>query len=157
MTQGHDVISPTTAPFAGSRGMTDDEVRGLVDAYACATELSLEAGLDGVEIHGANGWLVQQFFSSNTNLRTDDWGGSREKRMALPLVVVDAVDAVRRRHDRPDFIVGYRFSSEEPGERGLTIAAPSPWSTPCWTSRGGICTCPCGTSTRRRVGVRTPP
>ncbi|MDU0348222.1 NADH-dependent flavin oxidoreductase [Actinomyces sp. MRS3W] len=121
MTQGHDVVSPTTAPFAGSRGMTEAEVRGLIDAYARAAELSLEAGLDGVEIHGANGWLVQQFFSGNTNLRTDDWGGSREKRMALPLAIVDAVDAVRRKHDRLDFILGYRFSPEEPGERGLTM------------------------------------
>lgn len=105
-----------------TRAMTADEVEAAVAAYGRATELAIEAGFDGVEIHGANGYLIQQFFSGHTNRRTDKWGGSLENRMRFPLAVVDAVVAARQRMDRPDFIVGYRFSPEEAEERGLTMA-----------------------------------
>lgn len=121
LTRGHDVVGPTA--IAGrARALADGEVQALVQAFADAAALAMRAGLDGVEIHGANGWLVQQFFSENYNRRTDRWGGSLERRMAFPLAVVDAIDAVRRRMGRPDFIVGYRFSPEEPGQYGLTMA-----------------------------------
>ena len=66
--------------------------------------------------------LIQQFYSAQTNCRTDAWGGSLEKRMAFPLAVVDAVVGVRTKYQRPDFIIGYRFSPEEPGDKGLTMA-----------------------------------
>ena len=83
--------------------------------------LALRAGFDGVEIHGANGYLIQQFYSAQSNRRNDQWGGSLENRMRFPLAVVDAVVAVREKHQRDDFIIGYRFSPEEPGEDGLTM------------------------------------
>lgn len=106
----------------GVRAMTAAEIEAVIVAFGRATELAIEAGFDGVEIHGANGYLLQQFFSAHTNRRTDEWGGSLEKRMRFPLAVVDAVMATRARKQRPDFIVGYRFSPEEPEERGLTMA-----------------------------------
>ena len=121
MTKGHDIVGPTPELYSGARGLTDEEVRNLVDSFAYAAELALRAGHDGVEIHGANGWLVQQFFSETYNRRDDHWGGSLEKRLNFPLAIVDAIDAVRQKYNRPDFIIGYRFSPEEPGEYGLTM------------------------------------
>lgn len=104
------------------RAMTADEIKSAIAAFGRATELAIEAGFDGVEIHGANGYLLQQFFSGHTNRRTDEWGGTLENRMRFPLAVVDAVVAARAKHQCADFIVGYRFSPEEPEERGLTMA-----------------------------------
>ncbi|CBZ49068.1 NemA protein [Streptococcus gallolyticus subsp. gallolyticus ATCC BAA-2069] len=121
MTKGYDVIAPTADLLNGARELTGDEVEELVASFAYAAELALRAGHDGVEIHGANGWLIQQFFSANYNQRKDYWGGSLERRLHFPLAIVDAIDAVRRKYKRPDFIIGYRFSPEEPGEQGLTM------------------------------------
>ena len=74
-----------------------------------------------MEIHGANNYLIQQFFSAESNRRTDQWGGSLENRLRFPLAVVDVVTAIVQKHQRPDFIVGYRFSPEEAGEHGITM------------------------------------
>lgn len=83
--------------------------------------MAIQAGFDGVEIHGANGYLLQQFYSGASNRRTDKWGGAREKRMRFPLAVLDAVLEARKESGRNDFIVGYRFSPEEPWDDGLTM------------------------------------
>ena len=103
------------------REFTSDEIKKLVQDFAYATELSLKAGYDGIEIHGANNYLIQQFYSGATNKRTDEWGGSDEKRMNFPLQVVDACCKVREKYNRPDFIIGYRLSPEEPFEGGITM------------------------------------
>ncbi|OOF79088.1 NADH-dependent flavin oxidoreductase [Rodentibacter caecimuris] len=121
MTQGAELFAATGDIYGRFRTMTEQEVWDMVASYAYAAELVLKAGFDGVEIHGANGWQIQQFFSAQTNLRTDYWGGSLEKRMRFPLAIVDAIDAMRQKHHRPDFIIGYRFSPEEPGENGITM------------------------------------
>lgn len=121
MTQGYDVLAPSDYPYSGARAMTDAKVREMVHSFAHAAELAIKAGLDGVEIHGANGWLIQQFVSATYNQRTDHWGGSFEKRLNFPMAIIDAIDEVRKKYNRPDFIVGYRFSPEEPGEYGLTM------------------------------------
>lgn len=121
MTQGHDVVAPSGDYYGRFRTMTEEEVWQMVQHFAYSAELVLKAGFDGVEIHGANGWLIQQFFSATTNYRTDYWGGSLEKRMRFPLAIVDAIDAMRQKYHRPDFIIGYRFSPEEPGEQGITM------------------------------------
>lgn len=105
----------------GTRAATAEEVQSLIDAFANAADLALRAGFDGVEIHGANGYLIQQFYSAQSNRRDDEWGGSREKRMRFPLAVVDAVNAVKAKHGKNEFIVGYRFSPEEAGSNGLTM------------------------------------
>lgn len=104
-----------------ARAMTEAEVQHTISAYAAAAGLALEAGFDGVEIHGANGYLLQQFYSGKSNRRTDAWGGSREKRMRVPLEVAKAVLAVKEQAGRGDFIIGYRFSPEEEGEHGLDM------------------------------------
>ena len=69
---------------------TDEQIKKVIDGFAYATELSIKSGYDGIEIHGANNYLLQQFYSPYTNRRTDEWGGSDEKRMNFPLKVVDA-------------------------------------------------------------------
>ncbi len=101
--------------------LTEEQIQKIIEDFAHATELCIKAGNDGVEIHGANQYLLQQFFSDKVNRRTDKWGGSLENRLRFPLAVVDAVCAVREKLKRPDFIIGYRLSPEEPGERGITM------------------------------------
>lgn len=119
---GKDVVAPSADEKSGARALTEDEITGLIAAFGNATRLAIQAGFDGVEIHGANNYLIQQFYSAQTNLRNDQWGGSQENRMRFPLAVVDAVAAAKKNYGSDDFILGYRFSPEEPGERGLTMA-----------------------------------
>ena len=115
------IYSASADPVSGARAMSAAQVRDLAAAFGRAAALAIEAGFDGVEIHGANGYVLQQFYSAATNFRDDEYGGCRENRMRLALEVTDAVTAARRRSGRDDFIVGYRFSPEEPGELGLTM------------------------------------
>jgi len=103
------------------RELTDEEIKKIIEDFAYATEISLKAGYDGIEIHGANNYLIQQFYSPYTNRRTDEWGGSVEKRMNFPLKIVDACCKVREKFNKPEFIIGYRLSPEEPFEPGLTM------------------------------------
>lgn len=102
---GLDVVSASDLPItdAGNRGggarprpLTDSEVRSTIAEYAQAARNAVEgAGFDGVEIHGANGYLVDQFIQDGSNNRTDAWGGSVEKRSRFALEVAKAcVDAV---------------------------------------------------------------
>lgn len=94
--------------------MTDQQVRRVIEEFGEATRRAIEAGFDGVEIHGANHYLLQQFFSEFSNRREDDWGGSLEKRMAFPLAVTAQVKRVIAEANAPaDFILGYRISPEE--------------------------------------------
>ena len=116
-----DKISASASEKDGAREASAAEVEELIASFAQAADLALRAGFDGVEIHGANGYLIQQFYSAQSNRRNDQWGGSLENRMCFPLAVVDAVVAVREKHQRDDFIIGYRFSPEEPGDDGLTM------------------------------------
>lgn len=118
---GLDKISASASEAEHAREATAEEVEALIASYAQAADLALRAGFDGVEIHGANGYLIQQFYSAQSNRRNDQWGSSLENRMRFPLAVIDAVVAVREKHQRNDFIIGYRFSPEEPGDDGLTM------------------------------------
>ncbi|ORY36519.1 NADH:flavin oxidoreductase [Rhizoclosmatium globosum] len=74
-----------------SRELSVEEIKEIVQDYATAAKNSIEAGFDGVEIHGANTYLIDQFLSDKINKRTDDYGGSVEKRSRFLLEVVDAV------------------------------------------------------------------
>jgi N-ethylmaleimide reductase len=89
---GSGEFSPTSEPRALERG----ELPGIVSDYAHAAKAAVEvAGFDGVEIHAANGYLIDQFLRSGSNHRTDDYGGSIENRAKLLFEVVDAVaDAI---------------------------------------------------------------
>jgi len=83
--------------------------------------LAIEAGIDGVEIQGANGWLIEQFFGANTNQRHDQWGGNFEKRISFSIAIIQAINKIKKEMNRPDFIVGYRFSPERPRD-GFTMS-----------------------------------
>ncbi|ARF54741.1 alkene reductase [Streptomyces gilvosporeus] len=73
------------------RELTDAEIHETVDGFAAAARNALEAGFDGVEIHGANGYLVHQFLAPNSNRRTDAWGGDAERRNRFAVAVTRAV------------------------------------------------------------------
>lgn len=111
------VGNPRNVDAAGNmvvpRELSEAEIRGIIKDFGQVTRMAIDAGFDGVEIHGANTYLIQQFFSPLTNTRSDLWGGSVDKRMTFPLQVVNEVQTVVRQAKRPDFIVGYRFSPEE--------------------------------------------
>ncbi|MDU8925029.1 NADH-dependent flavin oxidoreductase [Pasteurellaceae bacterium LIM206] len=118
---GKDKVAPSADAETGARELTVSEIEQLIQAFGNAADLAIRAGFDGVEIHGANNYLIQQFYSGHSNRRTDEWGGSREKRMRFPLAVIDAVVAAKQKANKPEFIIGYRFSPEEPEELGLTM------------------------------------
>jgi 2,4-dienoyl-CoA reductase-like NADH-dependent reductase (Old Yellow Enzyme family) len=122
-----DVVSASTVPAEGEgkpvpRELTAMEVESIIRDFGETTRRAIEAGYDGVEIHGANGYLIQQFFSPHSNRREDRWGGSLEKRLAFPLAVVDEVKKVVAEYAKEPFVVGYRFSPEEPETPGITMA-----------------------------------
>jgi N-ethylmaleimide reductase len=81
-------------PFVTPRALETEEIPGIVAAYRQGAENALAAGFDGVEIHGANGYLLDQFLQDGTNKRTDQYGGSVENRARLLLEVVEAVVGV---------------------------------------------------------------
>lgn len=112
----------TEEPDVKPRALTEQEVDEMIKAFGETTRRAIEAGYDGVEIHGANGYLIQQFFSPHSNRREDRFGGSLEKRMTFPLAVVDEVKKVVKEHAPSSFIVGYRFSPEEPETPGITMS-----------------------------------
>lgn len=101
--------------------LTTEEIQQIVKEFYQATYRAIKAGFDGVEIHGANTYLIQQFYSGFTNNRTDIYGGTEEKRLRLPLEVLSAVNFAKARFSIKDFIVGYRFSPEEKEEAGITL------------------------------------
>jgi N-ethylmaleimide reductase len=78
-------------PFVTPRALETDEVPGIVEQYRQAAKNALEAGFDGVEVHSANGYLLDQFLRDGSNQRTDQYGGSIENRARLLLEVIDAV------------------------------------------------------------------
>ncbi len=73
------------------RALTRDEIKGVVADFRRAARNAMDAGFDGVEIHGANGYLIDQFLRTTSNVRTDEYGGSRENRLRFLKEVVDAV------------------------------------------------------------------
>ena len=103
------------------REMTEKEIEDTIRNFGEVTRRAIQAGFDGVEIHGANTYLLQQFFSSHSNRREDAWGGSLEKRMKFPLAVIDEVKKVIKEHGKDNFIIGYRFSPEEAENPGITL------------------------------------
>lgn len=93
--------------------ITEEEIYKVIEAFGLATRRAIQAGFDGVEIHGANHYLHQQFFSKWSNQRQDKWGGSYENRTRFIREVNDQVFKVIREEAPKDFIVGYRISPEE--------------------------------------------
>ncbi|MFY3327689.1 NADH-dependent flavin oxidoreductase [Vibrio fluvialis] len=104
-----------------SRELTEAEIFELIHDFGQATRRAIDAGFDGIELHGAHGFLIQNFLSPLFNQRQDQWGGSLENRMRFPLEVVREVRRVIDEHASRPFLLGYRISPEEPGEGALRI------------------------------------
>jgi N-ethylmaleimide reductase len=81
-------------PYETPRALETHEIADVIEAFRMAARNAMQAGFDGVEIHGANGYLLEQFLQSHTNLRTDHYGGSIANRARLLLEVVDAAIGV---------------------------------------------------------------
>ncbi|MEJ6348976.1 NADH-dependent flavin oxidoreductase [Holzapfeliella sp. He02] len=103
------------------RALSEDEINEVIKDFGKATKRAIEAGFDGIELHGAHGFLLQNFMSTHFNHRTDQWGGTLENRMRFPLEVVKEVQRVIAQYASKEFILGYRFSPEEHYEDGLTL------------------------------------
>ncbi|MFC5144153.1 FAD-dependent oxidoreductase [Streptomyces aureoversilis] len=105
-----DLVAPSAvqAPISPyvPHALTDDEVEATVEDFVRTAELARDAGYDGVEIMGSEGYLINEFIAAATNRRTDRWGGSYENRIRFPLEIV------RRTRERlgPAFILIYRLS-----------------------------------------------
>jgi len=87
------LVRPET-PYVQPRALKREEIPGVIEDFRRGARNAQLAGFDGVELHGANGYLIDQFLQDSTNLRTDDYGGSIENRARLLLEVVDAMIAV---------------------------------------------------------------
>lgn len=105
------------------RALSHNEILDVIIAFGEATRRAIEAGFDGVELHGAHGFLIQNFFSPLFNQRDDEWGSSLENRMRFPLSVVREVKRIIDLHAQRPFLLGYRISPEEADEGGLRIGA----------------------------------
>lgn len=91
------------------RAMTEEEIGHMVEMFAQTARRAKEAGFDGVELHGAHGYLINQFFSLYTNRRTDSYGGSLENRMRFPIEIYRRV----RELTGSNFLVSYRITARE--------------------------------------------
>ena len=91
---GHVSLVRPKKTYAVPRPLEANEIPGIIEAYRKGAENAQKAGFDGVEVHGANGYLLDQFLQSSTNQRTDDYGGSIENRARLLLAVTDAAISV---------------------------------------------------------------
>ncbi len=114
-TKGPSAVQPTGQQLAFYRGegpyrvpeaMSAEEISAVTEGFAQAARRAQEAGFDGVEIHGANGYLLDQFLTAHTNLREDGYGGSLANRLRL---TVDVIQAVRQSTTK-GFVVGVRTS-----------------------------------------------
>jgi len=113
-------VAPSEVPDPYSHNvphvLEEDEIADLVVVYARAAGRVERAGLDGVELHAAHGYLINQFLSPLTNRRTDRWGGSFDNRLRFLREVVAAI----RREASPDFPIGLRLSAGDFAAGGLT-------------------------------------
>ncbi len=108
---GEAPVCPSNDLETGARALNPDEVSGLVTDFVTAAERCDAAGFDGVELHGAHGYMICQFLSSTLNRRDDQYGGSLENRSRLLFEIISGI----RENCRPDFILGVRLSPERFG------------------------------------------
>lgn len=125
--RGRQPVSASTvaAPRPGyetPRALSAEEILQTIKDFGAATRRAIAAGFDGVELHGANTYLIQQFFSPHSNRRDDEWGGSLQKRMKFPLAVVNEAAQTIEKYSKHPFLLGYRISPEELEEPGITVA-----------------------------------
>lgn len=92
--QGQAVTYDGMQDLVTPRALETDEIRDVIDQFRQAAERAKQAGFDGIEIHGANGYLIDQFLRDGSNRRTDEYGGTVENRMRLLDDILDAVETV---------------------------------------------------------------
>jgi 2,4-dienoyl-CoA reductase-like NADH-dependent reductase (Old Yellow Enzyme family) len=102
--------------FAKPHAATQDEIELIKEGFAHAAEYLEKAGYDGIELHGAHGYLLAQFLSQTTNKRTDKYGGSLENRLRLILEVAEEC----RKRVKNDFIIGIKINSVEFQDKGFS-------------------------------------
>ncbi|MBC7090696.1 MAG: NADH:flavin oxidoreductase [Nitrososphaeria archaeon] len=112
---------PNVTPLAPSsdersKELTKEEIKAVVEEFAKAAERAVVAGFDGVEVHGAHGFLVNQFFSPLTNRRLDEYGGTLENRIRFP---VEVVAAVKRKIGNK--LLLYRLGADDMHPEGVSI------------------------------------
>ena len=111
---GHTPVAPSPVPLnipgaATPRELTPGEIEDIIERFATAAAVCETAGFDGVQVHGAHGYLVAQFLSPLSNRRNDDWGGDPERRMRFVLEVVRRI----RTRVSPGFAVGIKLNSAD--------------------------------------------
>jgi len=117
---GTQIWAPSAVQTATGRmthAMTREEVREVIEGFAEEAYRGKQAGIDGVEIHGAHGYLITQFMSPGTNRRTDEYGGDHAGRIKFACDIIDAVRATAGR----DFVVGIRISADTLSGGGYTL------------------------------------
>ncbi len=124
--ENQDIVSASSVKAnrvnaAIPRELKTYEVYQIIEDFRQAMILAIKAGFDGIELHGANTYLIQQFFSPNSNLRNDEFGGTLLKRLAFPLKLVQMAIDTKEEYASKDFIIGYRLSPEEIEEPGITL------------------------------------
>jgi len=107
-----DRVSPSEDPSTSARIMSEGEILSVIDDFAEAARRAQHAGLDGVQLHAAHGYLISQFLSPAFNRRSDDWGGTPSKRSRFLLEIVRRI----RKAAKPDFQLGVRISPERFGQ-----------------------------------------
>jgi len=120
---GEAPVCPSEDEATGARALTTSEVETVIADFISAAVRSQRAGFDGVELHGAHGYLICQFLSSELNQRTDQYGGSLENRARVLMSIVDGV----RESCGPDFILAVRLSPERFGMRTAEIQQLFGW------------------------------
>ncbi len=105
---GQQPVCPSDNEKCNARALTAKEVEQLKEDFVCAAARAEQAGFDGVEIHGAHGYILCQFLSPTINQRTDQYGGSLQNRARI---IFDIIDGIRKRC-RPGFLLGIRLSPE---------------------------------------------
>ena len=104
-------VGPSDDASSGARGLSTDEVGQLVADFIAGARRAEQAGFDGVELHGAHGYILTQFLSTTDNRRDDRYGGSLENRARIVFEIIDGIRSVCR----PDFQLGVRLSPERYG------------------------------------------
>ena len=105
---GQAPVCPSDHTDTNSVGLSSEGVKELIEDFICGAERAEKAGFDGVEIHGAHGYILAQFLSGSINQRQDEFGGCIENRMRPITAIIDGI----RARCRPDFLLGLRLSPE---------------------------------------------
>lgn len=125
LTPDGDVVAPSAISLKSfgqqeehdAREMTAEKIEQTIRDFGEATRRAIEAGFDGVEIHGANHYLIHQFVSPYYNRRNDVWADNYK----FPVAVIDEVVKAKKAHANDDFIIGYRLSPEEAESPGISM------------------------------------